>query len=282
MFKKSTLIYILFIFLIPLGVLGYFYLLNSSNISYEKSTPSVHLPEVASFKSVEPRPQSKKIPILMYHYVEINQDKRDFLRDGLNTNPYVFEKQIQTFKNAGYEFIWPSEIPMAMADTSSKKYVVFTFDDGYETFYLQTYPIIKKYKIKVTNYIIADVIGKTNYMNKNQIEKIYADGFLEIGSHSLTHPNLTSLSRTEVIRQVADSKKKLENIFGTKVNSFCYPYGFFNSDVASLVKDAGYTNATTTKLGSVVSADSMFTIHRIRPGVMYGEKLLNYIDSINY
>jgi len=239
-------------------------------------------PEVASFKSVEIMPQKKKIPVIMFHYVEINQDKRDFLRDNLNTNPLVFEKQITTFKDAGYEFIWASEIPQALADKSDKKYVVLTFDDGYESFYLQTYPIIKKHKIKVTNYIIADFLGKINYMSKSQIEKIYAGGFLEIGSHTLNHPGLTVISQNEVIRQLTESKRKLETLFNTKVLSFCYPYGFYNPEIAKMVMEAGYTNATTTKLGSVVSEDKLYEITRIRPGIMTGSKLLDYIDSINY
>jgi peptidoglycan/xylan/chitin deacetylase (PgdA/CDA1 family) len=277
MFNKDFFAYILFILLIPIWIFLYFSLFNNYILlnSYKN-------PEVASFKSLENSPQTKKIPVLMFHYVEINQNKNDFLRDNLNTNPLIFEKQILTFKNAGYEFIWASEIPKALSDKSDKKYVVFTFDDGYETFFLQTYPIIKKHKIKVTNYIISDFIGKPNYMNKNQLTKVYSEGLLEIGSHTLNHPGLTIISKSEAIKQLVDSKKNLESIFGTKVNSFCYPYGFYNEEIASLVRDAGYTNATTTKLGSVVSDDALFTINRIRPGIMYDGELLKYIDSINY
>jgi len=276
MLFKKILSYLTFILLIPLWILLYFFVFTS----YLNNKPPV--PEVASFKSVETRPQTKKIPVLMFHYVEINQDKRDFKRDSLNINPYIFEKQIITFKNAGYEFIWASEIPAAIADKSDKKYVVFTFDDGYESFYSQTYSIIKKHKIKVTNYLIADFLGKTNYMSKAQVDKIFADGYLEIGSHTLNHSGLTLVSINEADRQITESKKKLESLFNTKVSSFCYPYGFYNLDVAKLVSNAGYTNATTTELGSVVSDDRLFQITRIRPGVMTDEKLLNYIDSINY
>jgi len=278
MLNKDFFSYLLFILLIPVWIFLYLFLIQD----YITSKNLGQSPEVAAFKTVEARPQTKKIPVLMFHYVEINQDKKDFLRDNLNTNPYIFEKQVLTFKNAGYEFIWASEIPQALADKSDKKYVVFTFDDGYESFYSQTYPIIKKHKIKVTNYIIADFIGKTNYMSKSQIEKIYFEGLLEIGSHTLNHPGLTVISKNEVVTQLSESKKKLESLFGAKVVSFCYPYGFFNLEIAKLVQEAGYTNATTTKLGSVVSDDALFVINRIRPGIMYDNELLKYIDTINY
>ncbi len=277
MFNRAFLAYLLFILLIPAWVFLYFSLFdNYLNIETARNQ------NVASFKSVEIRPQSKRIPVLMYHYVEINQDKKDYLRDNLNTNPYIFEKQILTFKNAGYEFIWASELPKALSDKSDKKYVVFTFDDGYETFYLQTYPIIKKHGIKVTNYLIADFIGKKNYLSKSQIQKIYSEGLLEIGSHTLNHPGLTLISKNEALFQLTDSKRKLENTFGTKVVSFCYPYGFYNPEIASLVKDVGYTNATTTKLGTVVYDDKLFEVNRLRPGIMVDSELLKYVDSINY
>lgn len=277
MFTKDFFAYILFVLLIPAWIFLYISLFNSFTLLNNQITP-----EVASFRSVETAVQTKKIPVLMFHYVEINQDKNDFLRDNLNTNPVIFEKQILTFKNAGYKFIWASEIPSALSDKSDQKYVVFTFDDGYETFYLQTYPIIKKHSIKVTNYIISEFIGKKNYMSRNQITKVYSDGLLEIGSHTLNHPVLTIVSKNEALVQLAESKKNLESIFGTKVNSFCYPYGFYNEETTSLVKEVGYTNATTTKLGSVVSADKLFEVNRIRPGIMYDSELLKYIDSINY
>jgi len=278
MFTKDFFSYILFILLIPAWIFLYLFLLNGYiNVKFSSKSP-----EVAAFKSVEIVPQTKKIPVLMYHYVEINQNKKDFLRDNLNTNPYIFEKQILTFKNAGFEFIWASEIPMALNDKSDKKYVVFTFDDGYESFYSQTYPIIKKHKIKVTNYLIADFIGNANYMSKGQIDKIFDEGFLEIGSHTLNHPGLTVISKEEANRQIIESKKKLEKMFNTYVGSFCYPYGFFNSEIAILVEKAGYTNATTTRLGSVVSKSNLYEINRIRPGIMTEDVLLKYLDSINY
>jgi peptidoglycan/xylan/chitin deacetylase (PgdA/CDA1 family) len=169
-----------------------------------------------------------------------------------------------------------------LKDKSGQKYVAVTFDDGYESFYSQTYPFIKKHGIKITNYIIYDSIGKLNYMSKPQIQKIYSEGLLEIGSHTLNHPDLRAFSDEEVRRQLISSKKSLEKDFGVSVVSFCYPYGFFNEKTISLVKEAGYKNATTTQLGSVVYEDKLQTISRIRPGIKTDQELLKYLDSINY
>jgi peptidoglycan/xylan/chitin deacetylase (PgdA/CDA1 family) len=265
--------------IIPAWIFLYFLLVKT----YFNYTNFGQNSEVASFKTIElNKPLTKKIPVLMYHYVEINQDKKDFKRDSLNINPYIFEKQMITLKNAGYKFIWMSEIELALKDKSNQKYVAITFDDGYESFYSQTYPFIKKHGIKITNYIIYDSIGKLNYMSKPQLQKIYSEGLLEIGSHTLNHPDLRAFSDDEVRRQLVSSKKSLEKEFGISVVSFCYPYGFFNEKTISLVKEAGYKNSTTTQLGSVVYEDKLQTISRIRPGIKTDQELLKYIDSINY
>ena len=267
------------VLMIPTWIFLYFLLVKT----YFNYNNFGHNPEVASFKAIElNKPLAKKIPVLMYHYVEINQDKKDFKRDSLNINPYVFEKQMITLKNAGYKFIWMSEIEQALKDKSNQKYVAITFDDGYESFYSQTYPFIKKHGIKITNYIIYDSIGKLNYMSKPQLQKIYSEGLLEIGSHTLNHPDLRAFSDEEVRRQLVSSKKSLEKEFGISVVSFCYPFGFFNEKTISLVKEAGYKNSTTTQLGSVVYEDKLQTISRIRPGIKTDQELLKYLDSINY
>jgi peptidoglycan/xylan/chitin deacetylase (PgdA/CDA1 family) len=267
------------VLIIPAWIFLYF-LLVKTYFNYSEFGQS---PEVASFKAIElNKPLAKKIPVLMYHYVEINQDKKDFKRDSLNINPYIFEKQMITLKNAGYKFIWMSEIEQALKDKSNQKYVAITFDDGYESFYSQTYLFIKKHGIKITNYIIYDSIGKLNYMSKPQLQKIYSEGLLEIGSHTLNHSDLRAFSDEEVKRQLVSSKKSLEKEFGISVVSFCYPFGFFNEKTISLVNEAGYKNATTTQLGSVVYEDKLQTISRIRPGIKTDQELLKYLDSINY
>ena len=229
----------------------------------------------------KPEIKTKKLPILIYHYVEINQDKKDTIRDSLNINPYVFEQQMQTLQKAGYKFIWPSELDQFMKDTSDQKYVMITFDDGYATFYTQTYHFIKKNNVKVTNYIISDRIGYLNYMTKAQIHEILKDGLVELGSHTLTHPDLTSLSQEELKRQLSKSKLDLEKEFGVSIKSFCYPYGYYVPSIIPFVKEAGYDNAVTTKEGTIYNIDNKFEIKRFRAGYLTGDDLLAKIEKDN-
>jgi len=72
---------------------------------------------------------------------------------------------------------------------------------------------------------------------------------MNIGSHSMSHKDLTKLSEDRIISEVYDSKKILEDKFGIKINNFCYPYGKFNRLVTNKVEKAGYIRAFTTKRG---------------------------------
>ena len=181
--KKSLFIILATLSLLLIGLGTYFYFFESNPIR-------VLNPEIVS----KPIVTKKKLPVFVYHYVEINQDKKDTIRDSLNIDPYVFEKQMLTLQKAGYKFIWPSELDQFMEDTSDQKYVMITFDDGYGTFYNQTYHFIKKNNLKVVNYLIYNKLGNLNYMTKDQVREILKDGLVEFGSHTLDHPDLVYIS----------------------------------------------------------------------------------------
>jgi len=240
---------------------------------------------------VEPKfPTQLEVPVLMYHYVEYNQDERDFLRDSLNIVPHVFEAQIETFKDAGYTFITPQELPGLFADSSlaeqsmgqgaDQKYVILSFDDGYEDFYTDVLPILKKHNVKAVNYIVSNFIGRLNYMKAWQIEEVIESGLVELGCHTANHWGLPGLEETVAFAEISESKKYLEDEFGVEVTSFAYPYGAYDADVVELVKRAGFTNAVTDDLGVVILRDKLFEIPRVRPGYNVGEDLLGYLEKL--
>ncbi len=229
----------------------------------------------------KPKPITQlKIPILVYHYVEYVTDERDFIRESLNIPPHIFEAQIKTLKEAGYTFITPSEIASLLESTENqdKKYVVLSFDDGYEDFYTDAFPILKRNNVKAVAYIVNNFVGYLNYMKENQIEEIAQSGLVEIGSHTLGHAGLPSLEKDIAYNEIYLSKKRLEERYGVNVVSFAYPYGSYNESVKELVKKAGFTSAVTMDEGNVVTKSVLFELKRLRPGYLVGEELLKYIE----
>lgn len=225
-----------------------------------------------------------RIPILLYHYVEYIKDKGDTIRQSLDINPYIFEKQIQTLKDAGYTFITAGDLGKVL-DASvplPRKPIIITFDDGYEDFYTDVLPILKKYNVKATAYIVAGVIGRLNYMSEIQIREAIKSGLVEIGAHSIYHRYLKGISYNEAKFEIEKSKANLEHEFGVSVVSFAYPYGAFDKQAIRLVEDAGFKTAASTVPGIDVSNLNRYFMFRLRPGARTEADLLKYLEGNSF
>lgn len=220
---------------------------------------------------------SRKLPVLMYHYIEDVED-RENPRFNLATKPSVLENQIDTLLKAGYIFITPNELNTALNDLDNK-YVILTFDDGYADFYTNVFPLLKKYNIKAINYIMPNFIGDTGYLAGNQIKELINSGYVEIGSHTINHIALTSVDTERINFEIQQSKDELENAYNIDITSFAYPYGFYNEEIRNIVVEAGYKNAVTTLEGNEISENNLFEIYRIRPGINTGDDLLLQIEN---
>ena len=99
--------------------------------------------------------------------------------------------------------------------------VSITFDDSYEQQYLTALPILQTAGFKGTFYLTTQFIAEnfTRYMKPAQVQDIANKGH-EIAGHTVTHPNLTTLSAAAVIAEVTDSRTYLQNLTGKTVTSF--------------------------------------------------------------
>lgn len=235
---------------------------------------------------VEPTPtliplKAVLAPILVYHYVEIVLDEKDTIRKSLNTPPYLFIQQIETLKNAGYTFITVSEL-IDMLDGKIKllqKPVLITFDDGYRDFYEDVFPILKRYNIKATVYVVSEFLDKPNYMLTWQLKQIAKSGLIEIGAHTVHHYALKGLEPLLMQYEIEESKKQLENIIKSPIVSFAYPDGSFDDQVIRKVMGAGFRSAVTTIHGLEVNHEDKFSLYRIHPGNKTGDSLLNFLEQ---
>lgn len=224
------------------------------------------------------------VPILMYHYIEYVTDEKDTTRQLLNTYPHILDAQIKTLKEAGYTFLTHKELSDILMNKGSlpEKPVVLTFDDGYRDFYTDAYPILKKYQVKATQYVISGLLYDKNYMTTQQVVEIANDGLVEIGAHTVDHPWMKNQSAEYVKYEAEESKKQLEKLTGHPVVSFAYPYGAFDLQAIDAVKKAGFTSAVSTIPGNMHSHDTKYFLYRIRPGINIGEKFINYLEETKY
>lgn len=228
-----------------------------------------------------PAPKSFNVPILMYHYVEYVTDKRDTIRQSLNINPNTFISQIKTLKKAGYTFITPVNLALALAGVSElpPKPVILSFDDGYRDFYTDVFPILKKEYVKVVIYVVPNFLDRPNYMYTSDIKEIAASQMVEIGAHTMDHMWLAGVDEKTAEYEVSQSRKFLQKLTGQPVNSFAYPYGAFDKTAETVVRKAGFLDAVSTVPGTTQSRENEYFLFRLRPGGRVGDELLSYISQ---
>jgi peptidoglycan/xylan/chitin deacetylase (PgdA/CDA1 family) len=222
-----------------------------------------------------------KIPIIMYHYVEYIKDVEDLIKKRLDINPDLFEGQLKALKEASYKTYFVREIPDILEGKIeySSRSAVLTFDDGYKDFYTVVFPLLKKYQMKATIYVIANFIGKPGFMNEKEIKEVLDSGLVELGSHTLDHLYLKLIPQTVARKQIFESKKVLEEKFKVKVETFAYPYGAFSKKTVDLVKEAGYKAAVSVIPSMIQSEENLFYLSRVRPGIFTPKTMIKVIES---
>lgn len=222
-----------------------------------------------------------KIPILMYHYVEYVKDDNDLIRKKLDINPALFEAHLRTLKNANYETYYVKDVPdiLSGAIRYSTQSAILTFDDGYEDFYTDVFPLLKKYHMRATAYVIYNYIGHKGFMNEAQIRELIDSDLVEIGSHTLDHLYLKSIPNHIANAQILESKNLFEKRFGIKIKTFAYPYGAFNEANRDAVQKAGYSAAVSVIPGVMQSEENLFFLARIRPSIFTPSTMISTIES---
>ncbi len=258
-------------------------ILAVNNLAYPKQilAKNTNLPQaVASLQNIQNTTQTTpRIPILIYHYVEIVRDKKDATRKSLDIQPQVLEAQIVTLQKAGYTFITPGDIvQIKSGQIKNKRPIILSFDDGYRDFYTDVFPILKKYRVKSIAYIVPGFLGHPNYMFWSQIKELDTSGLVELGAHTMHHTMLDTQTPQIAEQEIFQSKLAIQLYLGHDIRSFAYPYGHFNATVENLVKSAGFTTAVTTMSGSNTVSEDMLILRRIHPGASTGVALLSKIE----
>ena len=222
-----------------------------------------------------------RVPILLYHYVEYVKDSKDNIRQSLNIQPSTFELQLLTLKNAGYTFITARELGEVIEGRRalSEKPVLLTFDDGHWDFNTIVLPLLKKYQIKATLYVITGFIGGSDFMSDKQVQEVVDSGLVDVGAHTVNHIPLSGKLFPVVKYEIESSKNFLEKRYKLDVVSFAYPNGAFDNNSVNIVKEAGYTTSMSTIPGVEQSDQNRFFLYRLRPGYRTGDELLRYLEG---
>lgn len=204
------------------------------------------------------------IPVLMYHSISENAG------NSLCVPIEQFEEEMRWLSREDYRALSAEELYRALAAGESipEKSVLITFDDGYLDNYENAWPVLRQYGFHATFFIITDSIGYAeengfSYMDWKHLREL-AEAGNTVGSHSVSHSNLKSLSEEQQQKELHESKKILEEGLGITVSAFCFPYGKYNSATLRLMEASGYRIGFTTKNGKAREGDNPLEIQRIR------------------
>lgn len=232
-------------------------------------------------------PGQGQVPILAYHRV----DGRFELGGTWNT-PGQFRRQMLWLKNNGYRTVTMSQAAEMMERREkAERTVCITFDDAYLGLYHHVLPVLRECGFTATVFVVAGFVGRDNawdinwggrrfqHLGWDQLREMLAAG-MEIGSHSLNHRDLRHLNDDELEREVAESRRILEQGLGARVAAFAYPFGLYNERVRRQVRDAGYACACSV---SPARKNAVFDKYALRrTGVYITDVLWDFRNKIDH
>jgi peptidoglycan/xylan/chitin deacetylase (PgdA/CDA1 family) len=203
------------------------------------------------------------VPVLMYH--AIGNPPADAPFPGLFTPRGAFVAQMRALAGAGYHPVTLDRVWRAWRGRGAlpPRPVVLSFDDGYRGDYTIARPVLRQRAWPaVLNLVVANLHRLGWGLRTWMVERMAARGW-EVDSHTLTHPDLTTVAPGSLRREVQGSRSILRRLVHQPVEFFAYPYGRFDAAVIEAVRQAGYVGAETT-LPGLARPSQAFTLRRVR------------------
>jgi peptidoglycan/xylan/chitin deacetylase (PgdA/CDA1 family) len=188
-------------------------------------------------------PGAIKVPILMYHHVEVAP-----IDSYLRVPAAKFDDEMRLLHDWEYKPITTTMLMQAITKGISlpPRPFIITFDDANEDTYSTAFPIMQKYGFTGVLYLPYDYIGTPGYMTVDQIKQMIAAGW-EVGSHSLSHLPEPVMDPAQLRAEIVDSRKKLAALLGAPILTFAYPFGDVTPEAVDYVRFAGYMAAMDAK-----------------------------------
>jgi len=198
---------------------------------------------------------------------------------GTWTTVQMFERHLRLIQRMGFETLTFRDFHdkgFMHRFSPGRKYLMITADDGYQDNLTRMLPLLRKYNMKATVYVVSgethnrwDVEHPTNpdvrvpLLSADEIRDLEASGHVEIGGHTLSHAKLDELDAKAQAKEIRENKCALEGILGHPMLSFAYPFGYLNESAKTQAREAGYAYAVATDSGPRAMHQDRFQIRRI-------------------
>ena len=218
-----------------------------------------------------------KILVLNYHQIQNKSTP-------LSITLADFDAQMSYLLAQGYVSITPDELYSGLNGELElpKKPVLITFDDGYADNYTNAFPILKRYNMRATIFVIPAFVGVyQNYLTWDELREM-EDGGITIESHTMHHYKLEELPDDEIRSELLNSKQILEENLGHSIEFLAYPTGTYNLHIAGIAKEVGYKGAFTIKYGNVDLGSNFYALERVPIFNTAEHTMKNFYERIEY
>ncbi|MFJ5777102.1 polysaccharide deacetylase family protein [Streptomyces sp. NPDC093094] len=204
------------------------------------------------------------VPVFLYHAVS---DRSPRWLAQFTVSPRTFVEHLDMIADSGLHVIPLRQLVAALLGGPAvpPRSAVLTFDDGYADFASTVAPVLAARGLPSTLYVTTGALSapggpsdsgpfpSVTTLDWSQVRELDAAG-VEIGGHTVTHPQLDTLPRASVREEVAGCKRRIEDELGHRVHSFAYPHGYSSRTVRALVREAGWTSAAAVR-GAAFSSE---------------------------
>jgi peptidoglycan/xylan/chitin deacetylase (PgdA/CDA1 family) len=212
------------------------------------------------------RPQAwSGVRILGYHRIAD-------AADSLAVSPADFRAQMRAVIESGATPIRLDAALGLLREPVRDRFVCVTFDDGYRDNLLAAAPVLADHGIPATIYVPSRIIdGEVPFhwyddpppaLSWDEVGELVRGGFVDVQSHTLTHPLLPQVSSERSHGEITRSKLEIEQHVDYAVTSFCYPAGLYGPREVEFVREAGYAAAVTTNPGVNTGAGDLLQLRR--------------------
>lgn len=200
-------------------------------------------------------PTDIRVPVLMYHAV----DSQIWGHRELFVTPEVMEAHLKFLLDNGYDPIFFEDLHRA---DQYDKPVILTFDDGYRNNYTELFPLLQKYQVKATIFIVTSSIGsKETSMTAEQVKELSDSGLVSIQSHTVNHRVLRGLPAEEQRLEMEQSKLLVTRMTGREPFVISYPTGVFDANTLPLAQEF-YRYGVIVLRGDYITGTDPWTIRR--------------------
>lgn len=203
--------------------------------------------------------EANGVPILVYHRV-----------NDTDTNPTTlkvadFEAQMKFLADNGYHVIAPDDLLDAWESgkTLPANPIVLTFDDGHEDIYKNVFPILQKYNMRATVFLVTNHIGMKDYLTWDFVRALQAGGFMDFESHTMSYKNLTTLKGDKLWNEIYGSKQAIEWALQKPVKFIAFPEGKYTVDAEETCKEVGFRAGFIADYGLAENDSNRYVLTRI-------------------